>query len=92
MERRPDEVHLLAPAVGLKDLPELREIARRKTYLYHCQRDGMLGRTYRLVRKQTALGAVGAPSNDTLTVIDTDDFFGVFVHRQYQNRFHLFAQ
>eukprot|EP00698_Gefionella_okellyi_P004671 TRINITY_DN14275_c0_g1_i1.p1 TRINITY_DN14275_c0_g1~~TRINITY_DN14275_c0_g1_i1.p1 ORF type:complete len:292 (-),score=36.24 TRINITY_DN14275_c0_g1_i1:729-1604(-) len=98
-EQRPDEVHLLAPAVGSESVSALKGLSKDMTYLYHCKRDAMCGRSYRLVRKQNALGAVGVPvtqdnddENGTLTVIDTDAFFGVFVHRQYQNRFHLFAQ
>jgi hypothetical protein len=54
-DARPDEVHLLAPAVTSAEAGALQTLAQRMTYVYHCDRDMTCGRAFRLLRREVSI-------------------------------------
>jgi hypothetical protein len=87
---RPNEIHLLAPALSESD--DLHDISKEGAYVYFCDRDLILSVASKLFLEGPALGLSG-PSQiwKGLTPIDVSDKFGFFVHREYRNSFHKIA-
>lgn len=103
--RRPDAIHLCAPALVSSDImPYLREgtggLGRQKTVIYYSRKDLTLGILLRaILAGEQAVGEIGldpqVPVDASVSSIDASASLGGFyvgAHVDYAHKFHYFAQ
>ena len=88
-ERRPHQVHLLAPACREDEVRDkLADLAREQCALYYSSQDLVLESGFRLLSLGRALGASGpAEVYPRLVARDVSEHFGFWVHGEYKRRF-----
>ena len=94
-EKRPHEVHLLAPAFTEEEVgPHLDLLAQDHIHIYHNKEDYILSLLYTGVTAGgTAVGCAGlANTYNKATSIDTSPHFDWLVHTEYKTTFHKFVQ
>jgi hypothetical protein len=94
-ERRPHEVHLLAPAfTELEVAPNLDALAQDSLKVYHNKDDYILSLLYTgITGGGQAVGCAGLTGkySDRVSQVDTSPHFDWLVHTEYRNSFHKFV-
>lgn len=92
--RRPDEVHLCAPAFREKDVADkLPQLARVGSVLYHTPSDAVLELGFRMMSGGSPAGSKGLEGEyEGLETVEVSEFFRFWVHLEYKRRFPRFAR